>query len=198
MANELTSIQQLIAVSTAIIETPSLSVRDFGIEQEKKSNKLIWSGAVTAAAFGTYAGLAATIASSACVGTSVVIASSALTGIGLAALAGVGAAAAGAGAVPIIGWAAAALIATYGINKYRKAKKEELEKERMYREIIKKQQAAINKQQNKITELETLLCDKEATNNQNAKRIKDLEQQIANLAEIIEILTMQSNNFKAA
>lgn len=104
MANELTSIQQLIAVSTAIIETPSLSVRDFGIEQEKKSNKLIWSGAVTAAAFGTYAGLAATIASSACVGTSVVIASSALTGIGLAALAGVGAAAAGAGAVPIIGW----------------------------------------------------------------------------------------------
>ena len=198
MANELTSIQQLIAVSTAIIETPSLSVRDFGIEQEKKSNKLIWSGAVTAAAFETYAGLAATIASSACVGTSVVIASSALTGIGLAALAGVGAAAAGAGAVPIIGWAAAALIATYGINKYRKAKKEELEKERMYREIIKKQQAAINKQKNKITELETLLCDKEATNNQNAKRIKDLEQQIANLAEIIEILTMQSNNFKAA
>ena len=194
----LTSIQQLIAVSTAIIETPSLSVRDFGIEQEKKSNKLIWSVAVTAAAFGTYAGLAATIASSACVGTSVVIASSALTGIGLAALAGVGAAAAGAGAVPIIGWAAAALIATYGINKYRKAKKEELEKERMYREIIKKQQAAINKQKNKITELETLLCDKEATNNQNAKRIKDLEQQIANLAEIIEILTMQSNNFKAA
>lgn len=198
MANELTSIQQLIAVSTAIIETPSLSVRDFGIEQEKKSNKLIWSGAVTAAAFGTYAGLAETIASSACVGTSVVIASSVLTGIGLAALAGVGAAAAGAGAVPIIGWAAAALIATYGINKYRKAKKEELEKERMYREIIKKQQTAINKQKNKITELETLLRDKEATNNQNAKRIKDLEQQIANLAEIIEILTMQSNNFKAA
>lgn len=35
MANELTSIQQLIAVSTAIIETPFLSVRDFGIEQEK-------------------------------------------------------------------------------------------------------------------------------------------------------------------
>lgn len=126
------------------------------------------------------------------------IASSALTGIGLAALAGVGAAAAGAGTVPIIGWATAALIATYGINKYRKAKKEELEKERMYREIIKKQQAAINKQKDKITELETLLRDKEATNNQNAKRIKDLEQQIANLAEIIEILTMQSNNFKAA
>lgn len=198
MANELTSIQQLIAVSTAIIETPFLSVRDFGIEQEKKSNKLIWSGAVTAAAFGTYAGLAETIASSACVGASVVIASSALTGIGLAALAGVGAAAAGAGTVPIIGWATAALIATYGINKYRKAKKEELEKERMYREIIKKQQAAINKQKDKITELETLLRDKEATNNQNAKRIKDLEQQIANLAEIIEILTMQSNNFKAA
>lgn len=198
MANELTSIQQLIAVSTAIIETPFLSVRDFGIEQEKKSNKLIWSGTVTAAAFGTYAGLAETIASSACVGTSVMIASSALTGIGLAALAGVGAAAAGAGTVPIIGWATAALIATYGINKYRKAKKEELEKERMYREIIKKQQAAINKQKDKITELETLLRDKEATNNQNAKRIKNLEQQIANLAEIIEILTMQSNNFKAA
>ncbi|MDH8702749.1 hypothetical protein M2138_002120 [Dysgonomonadaceae bacterium PH5-43] len=198
MTNELTSIQQLIAVSTAIIETPSLSVRDFGIEQEKKSNKLIWSGVVTAAVFGTYAGLAETIASSACVGTSVMITSSALTGIGLAALAGVGAAAAGAGAVPIIGWPAAVLIATYGINKYRKAKKEELEKERMYREIIKKQQAAINKQKNKVTELETLLRDKEATNNQNTKRIKDLEQQIANLAEIFEILTMQSNNFKAA
>lgn len=198
MANELASIQQLIAVSAAIIATPSLSVRDFGIEQEKNSKKLIWSGTVTTAASKTYAQLAKTTASSACVGTSIVITSSVLRGLGLTALAGAGAAAAGASAVPVIGWAAATLIAIYGINKYRKAKKEEQEKERLYREVVKKQQEAINKQKKIIAELETLLRNERATNTQNDKRIKDLEQQVANLAEIIEILTMQNNNFKAA
>lgn len=198
MANELASIQQLIDVSKAIIEIPSLSVRDFGIEREKTSKKLIWSGVVTAAAFETYAGLAGTVASSACVGTGVVIGSSILGKLGLAALAGAGAAAAGAGTVPIIGWVAAALIAAYGIRRYKEAKKHQQEKERMHREVIKQQQGAIKKQKEIIAELEKSLRNEEATNTQNNKRIKDLEQQIHNLTELIKILTEQYNNFKAA
>lgn len=40
MSNELQSLQQLIEVSAAITETPSLSVKDFGIEREKSTNIL--------------------------------------------------------------------------------------------------------------------------------------------------------------
>ena len=199
MATELTSIQQLIDVSTAIIETPSLSIRDFGIKHEKNSNKLIWSRDVKAAAFATHGALAKNIASSACVGTAVVIGFSELTSFGLAALDGVGAATAGLSTIPIIGWTtAAALIATYGISKYRKAKKEEQEKERISREIIKKQQEAINKQKDAEKELEALLSDIESTNRQNEMKIQELKQQIDNLTELIELLKMQSKNFNAA
>ena len=62
MSNELTSLQQLIEVSAAITETPSLSVRDFGIEREKSTNILMWSGVVSSAAKNTYAKLAGTMA----------------------------------------------------------------------------------------------------------------------------------------
>lgn len=119
-------------------------------------------------------------------------------GIGIAALVGTGAAAAGSSMVPVIGWTVAALIAVYGISRYRKAKKQQQEKERMHREIIRRQQAAIQKQKEIIAELEKMLRNAKSTNAQNSNRIKDLEQQIANLKELIEILTMQRSNFEAA
>lgn len=49
-----------------------------------------------------------------------------------------------------------------------------------------------------MAELEKMLRDAKSTNTQNSNRIKDLEQQIANLKELIEILTMQRSNFEAA
>lgn len=198
MANEFKSLQQLIDVSTAITETPSLSVRDFGIEREKSTNILIWSGVVSSAAKNTYAQLAGTIATSACIGMTAVISTTSLGSIGIAALVGTGAAAAGSSMVPVIGWTVAALIAAYGISRYRKAKKQQQEKERMYREIIRRQQAAIQKQKEIMAELEKMLRDAKSTNTQNSNRIKDLEQQIANLKELIEILTIQRSNFEAA
>ena len=198
MSNELQSLQQLIEVSAAITETPSLSVKDFGIEREKSTNILIWSGVVSSAAKNTYAKLAGTIATSACIGMATVISSASLGSIGIAALVGTGAAAAGSSMVPVIGWTVAALIAAYGISRYRKAKKQQQEKERMYREIIRRQQAAIQKQKEIMAELEKMLRDAKSTNTQNSNRIKDLEQQIANLKELIEILTMQRSNFEAA
>ena len=198
MSNELKSLQQLIEVSAAITETPSLSVRDFGIEREKSTNILMWSGVVSSAAKNTYANLAGTIATSACIGMATVISSASLGSIGIAALVGTGAAAAGSSMVPVIGWTVAALIAAYGISRYRKAKKQQQEKERMYREIIRRQQAAIQKQKEIMAELEKMLRDAKSTNTQNSNRIKDLEQQIANLKELIEILTMQLSNFEAA
>ena len=113
MSNELQSLQQLIEVSAAITETPSLSVKDFGIEREKSTNILIWSGVVSSAAKNTYAKLAGTIATSACIGMATVISSTSLGGIGIAALVGTGAAAAGSSMVPVIGWTVAALIVSF-------------------------------------------------------------------------------------
>lgn len=196
MANELKSLQQLIDVSKAIIETPSLSISDFGIKRE--NNKLIWSGLVSAAAKGAYATLAGAIAASASIGAGVIVSTTALGSIGFAALTGLGAAAGGAGLIPGIGWTLAVLIASYGISRYLKAKKQQQEKERMYKEIIKQQQAAISKHKKLMTELEDLLHNEDATNAMNHKRISELEQQILNLKELIDILTIQLGNFNIA
>ena len=51
------------------------------------------------------------------------------------------------------------------------------EKERMYREIIAKQQAAIKKQQEVNRELERRLRDSQASNRQNQEEIKRLKEQ---------------------
>ena len=55
------------------------------------------------------------------------------------------------------------------------------EKERMYREIIAKQQAAIKKQQEVNRELERQLRDSQASNRQNQEEIKRLKEQLKNL-----------------
>lgn len=196
MASELKSLQLLVDVSKAIIETPSLSISDFGIKSE--NNKLIWSGVVSDAAKRTYTTLAGVIAASACVGSVVTVSAAALGSIGFSALAGLGASAAGASLVPGIGWTVAAFIAAYGISRYLKAKKQQQEKERMYREIIKQQQAAISKHKKIITELEDALHNEEAKNAENRERISKIKRQIANLEELIDLLNRQLNNFKTA
>ena len=198
MGNIITSIQQLIAVAKAIIETPSLSVKDFGIEMDKSTNMLMWTGNVTAHAYNSYPALSACVAHSICNGTGVIISSNLLKVFGFAALAGLGAAAAGAGIIPIVGWVAASLIATYGATQYYKKKKEQQEKDRLVREIIKQQQAAMKKQRLIIAELENLLRNETSKNQTNEQRMKDLKSQINNLKEIIGILTSQNNNFKTA
>lgn len=70
------------------------------------------------------------------------------------------------------------------------------EKERMYREIIAKQQAAIKKQQEVNRELERRLQDSQASNRQNQEEIKRLKEQLKNLEDVIKLL--QKAQAKAA
>ena len=65
----------------------------------------------------------------------------------------------------------------------------------MYREIIKKQQAAINKQKEINRNLEEALRSAQAKNDNNNKDIENLKNQIKNLQEVIELLTEQLNEF---
>ena len=76
-----------------------------------------------------------------------------------------------------------------------KRKKEQEEKERMYREIIKKQQAAINKQREINRQLEEKLHKTEKTNETNQKNIENLEWQIEHLEEVIDLLSQQAEQF---
>lgn len=70
------------------------------------------------------------------------------------------------------------------------------EKERMYREIIAKQQAAIKKQQEVNRELERRLRESQASNKQNQDEIRCLRDQLKNLEDVLKLL--QKAQSKAA
>lgn len=65
----------------------------------------------------------------------------------------------------------------------------------MYREIIKKQQAAINKEKEINRKLEEALRREQGKSDNKNKDIENLKYQIKNLQEVIEILTEQLNAF---
>ena len=75
------------------------------------------------------------------------------------------------------------------------AKREQEEKDRMYREIIKKQQAAINKQKIINRELEEAIRRAQAKNESSKKDIDKLKEKIKHLQEVIDLLTEQMNAF---
>lgn len=62
------------------------------------------------------------------------------------------------------------------------------EKELMYREIIRKQQAAITKQHELNKELETRLHQQKTQNDSQKKQIDELKEQIENLKDVISVL----------
>lgn len=70
----------------------------------------------------------------------------------------------------------------------QRKKKEREEKERMYQEIVAKQQAAIKKQQEINRKLEILIRESDARNERNQREIIRLREQIKNLEEVIEFL----------
>lgn len=67
-------------------------------------------------------------------------------------------------------------------------KKERLEKERMYQEIIAEHQAAIKKQQEINRELEILIRKANSRNERNQREIIRLQEQVKNLEEVINLL----------
>lgn len=62
------------------------------------------------------------------------------------------------------------------------------EKERMYKEIIAQQQAAINRQREINKQLEILLRESDSSNQKNKTEIARLRKQVKNLEEIICLL----------
>ena len=201
MNKELVKIQFLLDGVTSVINDPSKSLKDTICVYKDSSNIWKYAGGGALSALAVSAGITA--------GSSVVVGSSALSGLGMAALtaagaAGSGAVAAGAGlsATGIGVIVGGILIVGGGIALYKakqkakqKAKKEKEEKVRMYREIIKKQQAAINKEKDFNRKLEEALRREQGKSDNKNKDIENLKYQIKNLQEVIELLTEQLNAF---
>ena len=201
MNKELLKIQFMLDGVTSVINDPSKSLKDTICVYKDSSNIWRYAGGGALSALAVSAGITA--------GSSVVVGSSALSGLGMAALtaagaAGSGAVAAGAGlsatGVGVI--VGGILIVGGGIALYKakqkakqKAKKEKEEKVRMYREIIKKQQAAINKEKDFNRKLEEALRREQGKSDNKNKDIENLKYQIKNLQEVIELLTEQLNAF---
>lgn len=201
MNKELLKIQFMLDGVTSVINDPSKSLKDTICVYKDSSNIWRYAGGGALSALAVSAGITA--------GSSVVVGSSALSGLGMAALtaagaAGSGAVAAGAGlsATGIGVIVGGILIVGGGIALYKakqkakqKAKKEKEEKDRMYREIIKKQQAAINKEKDFNRKLEEALRREQGKSDNKNKDIENLKYQIKNLQEVIELLTEQLNAF---
>lgn len=197
MNKELVKIQFMLDGVTAVINDPSKSLKDTICVYKDSSNIWKYAGGGALSALAVSAGITA--------GSSVVVGSSALSGLGMAALtaagaAGSGAVAAGAGlSATGVGFIVGGiLIVGGGIALYKakqKAKKEQEEKDRMYKEIIKKQQAAINKQKEINRELDEALRRAQAKNVNNNEDIENLKNKIKNLQDAIEYLTVQLNEF---
>lgn len=66
------------------------------------------------------------------------------------------------------------------------------EKERMYKEIIAKQQAAINRQREINRQLEILLRESQYDNDKNKEEIVNLRKQVKNLEEVINLLVQSA------
>ena len=201
MNKELVKIQFMLDGVTSVINDPSKSLKNTICVYKDSSNIWKYAGGGALSALAVSAGITA--------GSSVVVGSSALSGLGMAALtaagaAGSGAVAAGAGlsATGIGVIVGGILIVGGGIALYKakqkakqKAKKEKEEKVRMYREIIKKQQAAINKEKDFNRKLEEALRREQGKSDNKNKDIENLKYQIKNLQEVIELLTEQLNAF---
>ena len=201
MNKELLKIQFMLDGVTSVINDPSKSLKDTICVYKDSSNIWRYAGGGALSALAVSAGITA--------GSSVVVGSSALSGLGMAALtaagaAGSGAVAAGSGlsAMGIGVIVGGILIVGGGIALYKakqkakqKAKKEKEEKVRMYREIIKKQQAAINKEKDFNRKLEEALRREQGKSDNKNKDIENLKYQIKNLQEVIELLTEQLNAF---
>ena len=201
MNKELVKIQFLLDGVTSVINDPSKSLKNTICVYKDSSNIWKYTGGGALSALAVSAGITA--------GSSVVVGSSALSGLGMAALtaagaAGSGAVAAGAGlSATGVGFIVGGiLIVGGGIALYKakqkakqKAKKEKEEKVRMYREIIKKQQAAINKEKDFNRKLEEALRREQGKSDNKNKDIENLKYQIKNLQEVIELLTEQLNAF---
>lgn len=175
MENVLKQLENLVGIASAIIETPTLALKDFGVIKDPKTHILTYTKDISPAAAMKYATVASV--SSSFAGAAMIVGRSFL-------LSGM------AGGVPSI------LIGLYLF--YNKRKRKQQEKDRIYKEIIKKQQAAIAKQVEINRELEQRLKNSQQIDEQSRKEIDELRMKLTNLSELLGVLTEQQENFKAA
>ena len=188
MKIEIQKLECLSQISSAIIDEPTLALADFGIERDSNTNLLTYTGNVDSKVNTQYSPIVDIL--SEFMGQSVTATGTALSTIGLVAgVTGVGISAIG------IVVAAAPSILLWGIKKYKEKKREQEQKDRMYKELIAKQQSAINKQLQVNRELEERLRDQKAEIEQMKKIIAELQHKLKNLTEIFELLTEQLNQF---
>lgn len=199
MTKELEQLECLSQISTAIIASPIYSLSSFGISKNPGARQLTYTGNVDFSVKKCYAKVSA--ASIALTGTAAIVRKSDLASIGLIAgagvLAGTGTVIGGASATGV-GLAVVPFILLWGYSKYKQKKREQEEKDRIYRELITKQQAAINRQRAINKELEERLRSQQITTEQLKTEIDRLKQEISNLTELIEVLTEQINHLKNA
>lgn len=192
---ELAKLDLIIEGADKVIEDPSKSLKtEIGIYKNDSNNWVFAKGGKwELLGLGIVAGEAVVVGTSALsvIGTLVGVTAGAglvATGGGLSAT-GVGI---GIGLVLVV--VGGALL----IRAKKKAKREKEEKDRMYREIIKKQQAAINRQKEINRILEEKLRQVNDMNRFSQEEINSLKQQIQNLQEVIELLTEQLKQFDKA
>ena len=158
--NSLNSIRGVLNAADAVIRNPKCSFQ-VELSKQKSENNLAHVYATT--------GAVGLVAATGAAGLS-----SGITAL----LAGFGTTTAAAAASGPIGWAiggAAVLLGGYAIyKKYKKAQRAKQEKERMYNETIRKQQAIINKLKSE--------------NAKNAQEIKNLKETLAVLEELLRNL----------
>lgn len=154
--NSLSSINAVLKAADAVIKNPKSDLRT-ELSKQQYGKRLAPIFAST--------GAAGLVAATGAAGLSTGIASL---------LAGFGVAAGAAAATGPIGWAIGGTIVALGgyaiYRKYKAAQRAKQEKERMYNEIIRKQQAIINKLKSE--------------NLHNAKEIKNLKETLAVLEEL--------------
>ena len=194
MNKELAKLNLIIDGTSKIIEDPSKSLKtEIGIYKNDSNNWIFAKG-------GKWEVLGLGVVA----GESVIVGTSAISVIGtLAGGAGAGLVAAGGGlSATGVGIAVGSVILLVGgaflIHAKKKAKREKEEKDRMYREIIKKQQVAINRQKEINRILEDKLRQAHDMNRSNQEEINSLKQQTRNLQEVIELLAEQLEQFDKA
>ena len=175
MARELKQLECLLQISSAIIDSPVYSLSSFGIAKDPGTKQLIYTGNVDASVKNNYAKVA--VASISLIGAAAIVTTPDLASFGLIVGAGVlvGASVAAAGASATgVGLAVAPFILLWGYAKYRQKKREQEEKDRIYKELVAKQQAAINRQGEINRELEERLRKQQASTDQLKEEIARL------------------------
>lgn len=183
MSEVIEKLQYLVKASDKVLTNPSIPIsKSIGIERNANTKEWVYTD-----------GVKLLRGSAAMVGVAAIAGPTALSGFGLTIAglaAGTGATISGLSATGV-GVAVAPIVLIGSIWKYKKEKQKKEEKERLYREIIKKQQATIHRLQEISLKLEVEKRKLNHNKTQMQTEISDLYNQKNNLQDWLEVLSEQ-------